>query len=229
MNVSRSADEPSTDTSTISLTIDINLVISAEKWHGIQPEEKYYDKRTYWKLHVGWSDVIAEAIWVQHQIDCVFCFKNHSVYRSAVARQFLTFFDHCVECKATINGSLLKEPAKVVDVVLTCRIGGINSRRHSDKKQRHLKGERRRKMADAMIDGRKDAVTLRSEEAGRLKKFGGKNPPILPSTAVLRKAKEQRLLAKYDLKFSNPALNLYNNSQKGKYAKCMPLYRIAEI
>lgn len=65
--------------------------------------------------------------------------------------------------------------------------------------------------------GRKDAIILRREEAGRLKTFGGKNPPILPSTAILRKAKEQRLLAKYDLKFSHPALNLYN-SQNGKYA-----------
>ncbi|CAL1672243.1 unnamed protein product [Lasius platythorax] len=108
---------------------------------------------------------------------------------------------------------LLKEPAKAVDVVLICRIEGINSRMHSEKKRRHLKGERRRKMADAMIDGRKDAVILRCEEAGRLKKFGEKDPLILPNIAVLRKAKEQRLLTKYDLKFSNPALNLYNSSQ----------------
>lgn len=178
-------------------------------------------KRTYWKLRAGWSDLIAEAIWVQHQIDCVFSFKNHSVFRSAIAHQFLTFFGHCVECKATINGSLLKEPAKAVDIVLTCRIEGINSRMHSEKKRRHLKGERRRKMADAMINGKKDTVILRREEAGRLKKFGGKNPPILPSTAVLRKAKEQRLLTKYDLKFSNSALNLYNSSQNGKYAGCI--------
>lgn len=220
MNVSRSVDER-IDTSTTSITIDINLVISAEKWHGIRPEEKCYGKRIYWKLRAGWSDVIAEAIWVQHQIDCVFCFKNRSVYRSAIACQFLTFFGHCVECKATINGNLLKEPVKAVDVVLTCRIVGINSGMHSEKKRRHLKGERRRKMAAAMIDGRKDAVILRREEAGRLKKFGGKNPPILPSTAVLRKAKEQRLLTKYDLKFSNSALNLYNSSQNGKYAGCI--------
>lgn len=155
MNVNGSLDEPSTDTSTTSITIDINLVISAEKWHGIRPEKKSYGKRTYWKLRAGWSDVIAEAIWVQHQIDCVFCFKNHSVFRNAIARQFLTFFGHCVECKATINGSLLKEPAKAVDIVLICHIEGINSRMHSEKKRRHLKGERRREMADAMIDGKK--------------------------------------------------------------------------
>lgn len=167
------------------------------------------------------GQIIAEAIWVQHRIDCVFSFKNHTVYRNTIVRQFLMFFGHCVECKATINGSLLKEPAKAVDVVLTCRIEGINSRMHSGKKRRQLEGERRRKMADAMIDGRKDAIILRREEAGRLKKFREKNPPILPSTAVLRKAKEQHLLKKYDLKFSNPALNLYNSSQNGNYAGCI--------
>lgn len=173
MNVSRSVN-PSTDTSITPITIDINLVIFVKKWHDIRPEEKCYGKRTYWKLHAGWLDIIAEAIWVQHHIDYVFCFKNNSVYHNAIAHQFLTFFGPCVECKATINGSLLKEPAKAVDVVLTCRIESINSRMHSEKKWRHLKGERRRKMANAMIDGRKDAVILQREEAGRLKTFGGK-------------------------------------------------------
>lgn len=41
MNISRSVYEPSTDTLTTSITIDINLVISAKKWHDIRPEEKW--------------------------------------------------------------------------------------------------------------------------------------------------------------------------------------------
>lgn len=113
---------------------------------------------------------------------------------------------------------MLKEPAKSVDVVMQCQVVGINNLQHSQKKRRHLKGQRRRKMADALINGRKDAIILRREEAGRLKKFGGKNPPMLPTTAVLRKAKEQRLLKKYGLKFSNPALNLLDSSKNGKCA-----------
>ena len=74
-----------------------------------------------------------------------------------------------------------------------------------------------------MIQGRQDAVILRRKEAGRFKKFGGKMPPILPTTAVLRKAKEQRLLSMYGLKFSNPALNLLDSSKNEKYAGCIHL------
>lgn len=217
-NLSRSVEEHSNDASATSSSIVFQIVISAEKWQSIRPMEKIYGNRVYHKLRPGWSDVFAEAIWIQHHIDCVFSFKSNIVNLRAIAKQFLKFTGHCTECKAIINGTLLKEPAKAVDVVVMCRVEGTNFRQHSEKKRRHLKGGRRRKLADALIDGRKDAVVLRREEAGRLKKFGGKIPPMLPSTAVLRKAKEQRLLLKYGLKFSNPALNLLNSSRNGRCA-----------
>jgi len=48
-----------------------------------------------------------------------------------------------------------------------------------------------------MIKQRKEAITFRREEAKRLKDFGDKSPPILPSLTVLRKAKEERMLKQY--------------------------------
>lgn len=68
-----------------------------------------------------------------------------------------------------------------------------------------------------MITQRKDAITFQREEAKRFKDFGDKNPPILPSSAVLRKAKEERLLKQHGLIFSNPVLNLLNHAKYSKY------------
>lgn len=89
--------------------------------------------------------------------------------------------------------------------------------RHTTGKKRQLKGNRRAMIADIMINQRKDAVTFRREEAKRLKEFGSQNPPILPSCAVLRKAKEEKLLKQHGLIFSNPILNLLNNANYSKY------------
>lgn len=175
----------------------------------------------YWKLREGWTDIVAEAIWVQHHLDCVFVFKNHNVYQSAIAKYFLTFEGFCCECRAKIYGNMIKEPAKNVDVIFKCNINGIRSKVHPGRKQRQLRGAHRRQVADFLIDTRTDAITWRRKEAGRIKEFGGKNPPILPSNEVVRKAKEQRLLDKYGLKFANPALNLLKSAKHGMFVGCI--------
>lgn len=71
-----------------------------------------------------------------------------------------------------------------------------------------------------MIEQRKDAITFQREHTRRLKKFGGKNLPIVPNIATLRKAKEQQLLKLHGLEFLNPFLNLLQ-SKYGKYAGCI--------
>lgn len=72
-------------------------------------------------------------------------------------------------------------------------------------------------VANTLIKEREDAITFRREEAKRLKEFGDKSPPILPSSTVLRKAKEERLLKQHGLLFSNPVLNLLNNAKCSRY------------
>lgn len=76
--------------------------------------KKIYNKRIYWKLREGWADIVAEALWVQHHLVCVFAFKYNNVYRSAIAKYFLTFEGFCCKCSAKICGNLIKEPAKDV-------------------------------------------------------------------------------------------------------------------
>lgn len=214
-NVTKCVDE-STDTQTSSTSIDINLVISEK--NGILSDPK---RRCTVSVYIGnckeiegWADVIAEAIWVQHHLDCVFVFKNNNVYRSTIAKYFLIFEGFCRECSAKICGILIKEPAKNVDVILKCHVDGITPIAHSGKKRRQLRGARRLQVADFLIDTRADAVIWRRKEAGRIKKFRGKNPSILPSNETVRKAKKQRLLDKYGLKFANPAMNLLKSAER---------------
>jgi len=69
-----------------------------------------------------------------------------------------------------------------------------------------------------MIQQRKDAITFQRNETRKFKKFGGKNLPIVPNAATLRKAKEEQLLKMHGLEFANAPLNLFHHSETGKYA-----------
>lgn len=109
-------------------------------------------------------------------------------------------------------------PTRDVDVIFSCRIENIQSHLHTDRKKRQLRGKRREKVANQMIEQRKDAVTFQRNEAKRMKKFGGKNLPIVPHAATLRKAKEQQLLKLLGLEFVNPPINLLQQSKYRKYA-----------
>lgn len=197
---------------------EFNIVISAEKWQSMKPVKKIYNNRVYWVLQSGWTDVVAEKLWQQQKLDCIFSFKKHNVHVSNEARCYVYFRGNCVECAAIIECILLKIPADDTDVIFKCKIKNICFAKHTNIKKRHLKGKRRVMVANVMIKQHKDAITFRREEAKRLKDFGDKNPPILPSSAVLRKAKEEILLKQHGLIFSNPILNLLNNAKYGKYA-----------
>lgn len=197
----------------------IKLVLSAEKWGEMTPKKKKSIGRTYWKLQTGWGDIIAERICQQHaSIDCVFSFKNNLVTPSATAACYAKFTGHCVECKAKITGQLYKVPAKDVDVIFLCDLENIRPALHLGTKKRQLRGNRREKVARQLIEQRKGAVTYQCQEAKRMKKFGGKNLPIVPHASTLRKAKEQQLLKQLGLESANPPLNLLNESKNGKFA-----------
>lgn len=202
----------------ISVTLDkkeFNIVISAEKWQMMKPRKKIYNNRVYWAMQPGWTDIVAERLWQQQKLDCVFKFKKHNVHLSKEARCYIFFRGSCVECTATMECILLKMPTENTDVIIKCKVKNICFIKHT--KKRHLKGNRRAIVADIIINQRKEAITFRREEGKHLKEFGDKSPPILPSSIVLRKAKEERLLNQYGLIFSNPVLNLLNNAKYGKY------------
>lgn len=137
---------------------------------------------------------------------------------SATAACYAKFTGHCVECKAKITGQLYKVPAKDVDVIFLCDLENIRPALHLGTKKRQLRGNRREKVARQLIEQRKGAVTYQCQEAKRMKKFGGKNLPIVPHASTLRKAKEQQLLKQLGLESANPPLNLLNESKNGKFA-----------
>lgn len=217
-NTSLSDNTLNASTSSTSLhSKEFQLILSAEKWLSISPVKKIYNDRAYWVLKTGWTDIIAEKLWQQQKLDCVLKFKKHNVYSRTEARCYVSVKGSCVECAANIECTMYKQPENDTDAIFHCNVGSICSAKHSNKKQRQLKGKRRIEVADKLIQQRKDAITFRREEAQRLKEFGDKNPPILPSSAVLRKAKEERLLKQHGLVFSNPVLNLLNSAKEGKY------------
>lgn len=196
----------------------IRLVLSAQKWLKISPKKKVSSGRIYWKLQEGWADVIAERICQQHvSVDCVFSFKNNLVNPSATAETYAKFIGYCTECKAKITGRLQNAPTRDVDVIFSCRIENIRSH-HTNRKKRQLRGKRREKIANQMIEQRKDAVNFQRNEAKRMKKFGGNNLSIVPNATTLRKAKEQQLLKLLWLEFVNSPINLLQQSKYGKYA-----------
>lgn len=134
------------------------------------------------------------------------------------ARRYVCFRGECAECAANITGTLFKEPPNNIDVIFECRIENIYTAKHTAGKKRQLKGKRRELAAGKMINERKNAITFCREEAQCLKKFDDKNSPILPTTSVLRKAKEEGFLKQHGLIFSNPVLNLLSNAKCGKYS-----------
>lgn len=165
----------------------------------MSPQKKHSSGRLYWKLKEEWADVIAERICQQYrEIDCVFSFKNNLVIPRSI-ETYAKFIGYCIECKTRITGRLKSAPMKNVDVIFLCCIENICPDLHTSEKKRQLRGQRRKEVANKLIEQNKDAMIFRQDEAKRLKKFGGKNMPIVPSAAVLRKAKKQQLLKIYGL------------------------------
>lgn len=192
------SENPDVSTSSVSMQSKMfNLVISAENWRDIKPEKKVYGNRIYWVLKSGWTDIVAEKLWQQQKLYCTFRFKKHNVSLKSEARCYVCFRGECAECAANITGTLFKEPPNNTDVIFECRIENICTAKHTAGKKRQLKGKRRELTAGKMINEHKNAITFCRKEAQRLKKFGDKNPPILPTTSVLRKAKEESFLKQH--------------------------------
>jgi len=75
-------------------------------------------------------------------------------------------------------------------------------------KERHLKDDRRIEVAGEFIDGRKHASIWRTKEAKRLMHFGDEIPPMLYDATVLRKAKQEELDRRLNVKTNDSLVNL---------------------
>lgn len=52
----------------------------------MKPVKKVYNNRVYWVLQSGWTNVIADKLWQQQKLNCVFRFKKHNVHPSNESR-----------------------------------------------------------------------------------------------------------------------------------------------
>lgn len=195
----------------------VTVIVSSTDYLKIKPEEKLYAGRSYWKFRKGWTDLLAEKLWKQCKLDCVVSFKNNTISPSENAQYFAKVEGSCTECKAKVIGIVQCQPARKEDVIFNIVIENNMARLHTGQKERQLRGERRDKVAQHLIETRKAASTYRRQEAAKLKKFGDMDPSVLPSNQVLRKAKEEALLKKYGLQYGNYALNLLHHAKHGKH------------
>jgi len=191
------------------------LVISDRNWTQIKPVAKQYSNRRYLKLKPGeWSNVFAAKIWEQVKLPCAFTFKNATVFSSLNAKCFVRFNAICKECKAILQGKMFKKPCDGQDAIFDCNLSCFNNKIIHTKK-RQLKGSLRQKIASQLVDMKKQATIWRTEEANKIMEFGDKDPPILYSPRVLRKAKQNEL----DNRLGTHHYDAVRNLQIFKYTK----------
>lgn len=194
--------------------IKFKLIISEEKWTQIKPTKMQYkcerqNKREYTSLQTGkWTHIFADNIWQQTRIPCAITFKRAKVFESNNAKCYVNFKGSCKECGAKLVGILYSKPMKGNDIIFECTLTGFSSDvKHTKKRQ--LRGALREKIASNLVDGNKSANVWRNEEANRIMAFNDDVPPILYDTTVLRKAKEEELDKRLQLKNTDPIENLY--------------------
>lgn len=203
-------DDSSFNLSNTSTTenVTLSLVISNDVWKDIKPITKTYCNRKYVLLQSGkWTHVFAAKIWEQKKIPCAFTFKYAKVFKSSDAKYYARFTAVCTECKAKLSGHLLHKPKKHADVIFECRLKNYQST-FWHKKKRQLKGHLRQKIASHLLDGKQDASTWRTNKAKCLMDNGDPIPPTLYNATVLRKAKQQEMDRRLELKHCDPILNL---------------------
>lgn len=86
---------------------------------------------------------------------------------------------------------MCKKPNERQDAIciFNCNLFGFNNQIVHIKK-RQLKDSLRHKIAGHLVDAKKHATIWRIEEDNRIMEFSDKNPPVLYSPQVLRKAKQ---------------------------------------
>lgn len=161
---------------------DISLTF--DEWKKIEPVKTTYENgRNYLTLQSGWTDLLAEKIWIQYQIPCPWTFKN--IKETAVT--YIRIKAQCPECNAKLYCTLIGKVTESKDVIFKCAIKNAGFK-YIHNKRRQLRGRRRVQVANAIIDNKIDAITYVRNESKKIINFGDVYPPILPKTNVLRKA-----------------------------------------
>jgi len=92
--------------------------------------------RKYWRLQVGWTDLILDTFWEQHKLPCTFVIKKHHVSYSSRG-DFITFSGICVDanCKTAFFGDVAEEPIADNDVEVSIITADTISVEHTENKK----------------------------------------------------------------------------------------------
>lgn len=172
--------------------ISFNINFSYETYLKISPQETFYkdgnlgERRYNVLLRKVWTDVLYKKIYDEIKLPCALVFKNCKISSTGF---FLTVHGTCNECNCIFKGCIVNKPIHQKDVLMECSLENFDdSIKH--KKKRQLKGQRRIEIARNMIDSNTLPSLWRRKEADKIMEFGDPEPPYLPKTNVLRKAKE---------------------------------------
>lgn len=185
---------------------EFKVVISNEVWADLKTKVKY-DYRKYTVLkQKKWTNIFAQKIYEQTHIECVFSFKRAKIYKRKDLKCYSSFDGKCVECGGILSGQLFLKPGKKEDTIFNCKLKNAPHDFHHTKK-RQLRGDLRSQVAGELLDAKKSAAEWRREQAATIP-FGKSVPPTLPDLATLRKAKQEELDDRLQLKTDNPVENL---------------------
>jgi len=160
-----------------------------------------------------WTDVLFERLWQQIRILCALPFKRSKMSDSGI---FLKIVAACSECNCNFSGIIAKLISSK-DVVMKCVIENFNK---THKKKRQLKGKRRIKISNKMLEGNILSCIWRQNEANKIMEFDDPKLAHLSKNWILSKAKQKREKINLTLTASDPLQNLqymkYNTTDTGQ-------------
>lgn len=111
------------NTSTITYKDKFDLLLTFNEWKLIEPiKTTYEDGPNYFTLQSGWTDLLAEKIWMQHRIPCPWTFKN----AKKTATSYIRVKAKCSECNAKLYCILAEKVAENTDIIFKCIIKNVN-------------------------------------------------------------------------------------------------------
>lgn len=172
----------------VGAEIGFKINIDNTAWNKMKPLDTSDENRENRKvLKSSWTDIIAEAIYMESKLPCVYAFKKHIVNENNF-EYYIKIEGACVECKAdiNINGPLPNSanPQNYVLDVVTRNTIGI-----SHIKKRKLVGEKRNIIKNELkIEKPKE---WRMRQAALTMKYGDIESPFLYDLRSLQKARQE--------------------------------------
>lgn len=162
------------------------IVLTEDQWNEIKPTDG-----TQPKLQPGtWTNIIALALWAQFRMPCAFIFKKARVRKAEDEQSYLINFAGICKSKVCSNTikSLGEKKPNEEDITFAIETRDTRYDKHEIVKRPFNRKRRQEAFHALKTEG---SEKYRKYEARQLMLPGDVEPPILPSSDVLRQAKKE--------------------------------------